>query len=75
MALVLGGGSREMATIVGTDDAAKKRITHRECAAIIEYTESEVRSLWRGKDYSGGDDGADGFTCPKCGKNVIVNRW
>jgi hypothetical protein len=64
-----------MATIVGTDETAKKRITHRECATVIEYTENEVQPLWRGKDYSGGSDGADGFPCPKCGKNVIVNRW
>lgn len=64
-----------MATIIGTDQRAVKRITHQDCAAELEYTESEVRNLWSGKDYSGGSDGADGFTCPKCGGNVITRRW
>lgn len=64
-----------MATIVGKDPAAVKRITHRACGAILEYTEKEVRTLWSGTDYGGGPDGAKGFTCPNCGDNVIVERW
>lgn len=64
-----------MVTIVGRDQSAVKRITHQECGAILEYTKNEVRSLWRGTDYGGGSDGADGFTCPNCGKDVITRRW
>lgn len=64
-----------MAVVVGTDTAAVRRATCRHCASIIEYTDGEVRNLWSGRDYTGGSDGADGFSCPKCGKDVIVRRW
>lgn len=64
-----------MAKVVGLDQLVIKRITCKECASIIEYSKGEVRNLWNVKDYSGGSDGADGFSCPNCGKDVIVNRW
>lgn len=64
-----------MAKVVGRDESAVKRITCRSCAAILEYTENEVRSLWSRKDYSGGSDGADGFNCPSCGKEIHTKRW
>lgn len=64
-----------MAQVISEDKTAMKRITHKACATVIEYAEGEVRELWRGTDYSGGADGANGFTCPKCGKDVITERW
>ena len=64
-----------MPKVVGKDDKYVKRITCRNCASIIEYTESEVRNLWSGTDYSGGSDGADGFECPQCGKEIHTKRW
>jgi RNase P subunit RPR2 len=64
-----------MAIVIGTDEKALKQITCRECASIIQYTASEVRLLWSGTDYSGGSDGAKGFTCPKCGKDIHTERW
>lgn len=64
-----------MATVVGVDETAKKRATCRECASIVEYAPGEVRTLWSGRDYSGGPDGAKGFNCPKCGENIITERW
>jgi transcription initiation factor IIE alpha subunit len=64
-----------MATVIGVDEAAKKRATCRNCASVLEYMPSEVRELWSGTDYGGGPDGARGFTCPKCGENVITERW
>jgi hypothetical protein len=64
-----------MAKVIGKDEAAVKRITCQECAAVVEYTPGEVRTLWSGTDYGGGSDGAKGFTCPGCGKNIITERW
>ena len=64
-----------MARVVGRDDSAVKRITHKKCAAIVEYTQNEVRTLWSGTDYGGGPDGARGFTCPNCGDDIILERW
>lgn len=64
-----------MAKVVGRDERAVLRITCYECAAIVEYTPSEVRNLWSGTDYGGGPDGADGFNCPNCGNEIHTNRW
>ncbi len=64
-----------MAKVIGQDDTASKRITHSECGAIIEYFPNDIRLLWSGTDYGGGPDGAKGFTCPQCGKDVITESW
>jgi hypothetical protein len=64
-----------MATVIGENPNVKKRCTCQKCAAIIEYAEGEVRVLWSGTDYGGGPDGAKGFPCPRCGQDVIVERW
>jgi hypothetical protein len=64
-----------MATVVGVDETAKKRVTCRECASVVEYTPGEVHNLWSGTDIGGGPDGADGFKCPKCNTNIIIRRW
>lgn len=64
-----------MAKVVGRDEQAVKRITCRKCASIVEYTEGEVRNLYSGTDYGGGPDGADGFACPNCGKDIYTRSW
>lgn len=64
-----------MATVIGIDAAQVKTTTCGACASRLEYTKGEVRTLWSGKDYSGGADGAKGFACPKCGQDVITERW
>lgn len=64
-----------MPKVVGIDEAIKKRVSCEECAAIIEYVPKDVITLWSGKDYGGGPDGAKGFKCPNCNENVILERW
>jgi len=64
-----------MAKVVGRDESVVKRITCRKCAAIVEYTPNEVRNLYSGTDYGGGPAGADGFSCPGCGQNIITRSW
>lgn len=64
-----------MPRVVGIDEKALQRITCRGCGSINEYAENDVRNLWSGKDYSGGSDGADGFNCAGCGKEIHVRRW
>lgn len=64
-----------MPVLVGQDNTVKKRATCRNCGGIHEYMDSEVRNLWSGKDYGGGSDGADGFSCTQCGKDIIIRRW
>lgn len=64
-----------MATVLGIDPAALKRVTCRKCAHVIEYAEGEVRALWTGTDYGGGPSGARGFSCPKCSQDVVTESW
>lgn len=64
-----------MPKVVGQDQTVYKRITCNHCGAINEYTPNEVRTLWSGTDYSGGSDGAKGFNCAGCGKEVHTERW
>lgn len=60
---------------IGKDPVVFKRETCRQCGTINEYAPGEVRTLWSGYDYGGGPDGAEGFSCVNCGKDVIVRRW
>ena len=64
-----------MARVVGVDPAVLKKITCRGCGAINEYSPNEVRVLWSGTDYGGGSDGAKGFNCAGCGKEIHTERW
>lgn len=61
--------------VIGRDEKHVKHRTCGNCASILEYTEKDVRNLWRGTDIGGGSDGADGFECPNCGAMVHVRRW
>lgn len=62
-----------MITIIGQEEG--KTITHKHCGAVLRYHKVDVRNLWTGEDYGGGAAGADGFTCPQCGTDVIVRSW
>jgi len=64
-----------MAKVVGFNPKVLKQATCQKCSAINEYSPNEVRTLWSGTDYSGGPDGAEGFTCGNCGDDVITKRW
>lgn len=63
-----------MVKVVGKDDTAVKRITCRSCASILEYTQSEVKSIRHSCDYLGDCEHDDGIKCPQCNSNVFTNR-
>lgn len=52
----------------------KQKVCHN-CGVTLEYVPNDVILLWSGIDYSGGSDGAKGFKCPKCKKDIIIERW
>lgn len=58
--------------VVGQDPAVTKRVTCRHCGAINEYTPTDVRQLYRGRDISGG---AEGFNCGQCQHEVVTRSW
>lgn len=64
-----------MPTVVGKDETIKKRATCNKCGAINEYFPNEVRELYRGLDYGGGSDGANGFNCAGCGEVIKTKVW
>ena len=64
-----------MPVVVGRDESVYKKLTCRHCGSINQYAPNEVRTLREGRDYSGGSDGAEGFNCAGCGKEVIVRAW
>jgi len=43
-----------------------KRVTCRDCEAVIEYLPEEVER-YSGRDYSGGPDGYERVKCPRTG--------
>jgi hypothetical protein len=63
-----------MAKVVGRDETAVKRVTCRQCAAIVEYTPHEVKAV-HGTDYGGGPDGQEWVDCPNCGKRAVIRSW
>lgn len=64
-----------MPEIIGKDQSVYKQLTCRHCGSINKYLPIEIRTLWSCKDYSGGSDGAEGFNCADCGKEVITRVW
>lgn len=64
-----------MPRVVGEDKQVFKQVTCRHCGAINEYTPSEVRLLYSGRDYGGGADGAKGFNCARCNEQIKTEVW
>ena len=62
-----------MATVIGTDLSALKRVTCRNCASIVEYTPADTK-LVKVTDYTGSSDMECHLTCPKCGDTINVSR-
>ena len=64
-----------MPKVIGRDESAVIRETHRECGMVIEYVPNDVVTLWEGMDIGGGPSGAEGFKCPHCGNDFVTRRW
>lgn len=59
-----------MATVVGKDTAQVKRCTCRNCASILEYTESELRE--RRNSYMGESCTEAVLDCPVCKVPIVI---
>lgn len=60
-----------MVEIVGDDPQIKKRVTCRECGAILEYTPIETISA-KHTDYSGSTETWHYVECPRCSNKQEV---
>lgn len=56
------------------DKSVVKQCICRGCGATLEYVPNEVKSH-HGTDMSGGPDGQEWITCPKCHKKVVLRSW
>ena len=63
-----------MAKVVGKSKKMVKKVTCRNCASIIEYTQREVQSRTY-SDYGGGTDSFSYITCPECKEDVEVRGY
>lgn len=64
-----------MPKVVGQDHSVAKRYTCKFCGAINEVLPNEIRTLYQGRDYSGGTAGVKGFNCAGCGAEVKTQVW
>lgn len=64
-----------MAEIIGKNENLAKICSCKHCGSIVKYYPIEVKTLWEGRDYSGGSDGAEGIVCPGCSNNIVTKAW
>lgn len=63
-----------MVKVIGEAPEAVKQAVCRNCAAKLEYTQSEVKRH-DGTDIGGGPDGREWIVCPRCNHNVVLRSW
>lgn len=63
-----------MATIVGKEPREVRRCTCRNCASIIEYTQSETTTRWV-SDYGGDREQIRELICPGCHNRIQVSFY
>lgn len=62
-----------MAKVIGFNPKLMKQCTCRKCAAIIEYSLTEVVEL-KEFDYTGGYDLVKTLLCPNCGNSIKLYK-
>lgn len=60
-----------MIRIIGEAPGLIKQTACRNCATLLEYTQSDVRKR-TGSDYDGGRFVIEFIDCPKCSNEVIL---
>ena len=61
-----------MATVIGKNPRLINQTSCRECASIIEYTASELKS-YSYKDYGGFSNTDYILICPCCGHDIDIS--
>lgn len=62
-----------MIKIVGQDGSIARRVTCRNCGAILEYTPHDLKEL-QTKDITGSADITFCLKCPQCGYYVHIHK-
>lgn len=63
-----------MARLIKISKEEEKRVTHKECGAVIGYYKSEIQETVY-HDYGGGSELIYFIICPNCGKRIEVKKY
>jgi hypothetical protein len=63
-----------MVLVLKKKPAYKKVVCTKGCGSTLGYVENDIKT-YRGKDYSGGDDGCNYINCPVCSERVVLKSW
>lgn len=61
-----------MIKVIGFANEVAKKVTCRNCSAILEYTPSDTRKEYTLYDYSGGRGAYYLINCPNCNEEIRV---
>lgn len=61
-----------MPRLISVDKKKEKKITHKDCGAVIGYYQNEVKEFVH-HDYGGGSDLYHYIECPKCKERVFLD--
>lgn len=62
-----------MVQVVGKDPSMMHQVTCRNCASILQFTQSEVKVVVE-TDYTGGKERVYTITCPDCEDKISVTK-
>ena len=63
-----------MPRLIEIDKCQEKRVTHKDCGAVIGYYENELQTCSY-TDYGGGSNTDYFIICPHCGEKVVVKSY
>lgn len=61
-----------MPRLIKIDKKKEKKITHKDCGAVIGYYQNEVKEFVY-HDYGGGSELCHYIECPRCKERVLVD--
>lgn len=62
-----------MIKVIGQDGSVARRVTCRNCGAILEYTPNDLKER-QTKDITGSADITFYLKCPQCDRHVHVHK-
>lgn len=62
-----------MAKVVGFDTSVLRKVTHRDCGAMVEFSQNEVQS--QRVSCMGDVDTEYYIFCPNCGQKIWVSHY
>ena len=61
-----------MPRVIEIDPNQERKVTHRECGAVVGYFKNEIQEGGTHEDYGGGKEKWWYITCPHCGQKIEI---